>query len=86
MDVRNRLIVHEILFYGTLTHCAVYPREVVNSGLRLNAASCILVYNHPSVFPDPSEADQLLTRALIQALTLIDTRALDHIIVAGTRT
>ena len=86
MDVRNRLIDHEILFYGTLTHCAVYPREVVKSGLRLNAASCILVHNHPSGIPDPSEADQLLTRHLIQALSLIDARVLDHIIVAGTRT
>ena len=86
MDVRNRLIDHEILFYGTLTHCSVYPREVVKAGLRLNAASCILVHNHPSGAPDPSEADQLLTRTLIQTLALVDVRVLDHIIVAGTRT
>lgn len=86
MDVRNRLINHEILFYGTLTQCAVYPREVIKSGLSLNAASCILVHNHPSGIPDPSEADQLLTRTLRQGLALVDTKVLDHIIVAGTHT
>jgi DNA repair protein RadC len=86
IDVKNRLIEHEILFYGTLTHCSVYPREIVKSGLRVNAAGCILVHNHPSGRPDPSEADKLLTRALQQALALVDTRVLDHIIVAGTYT
>ncbi|NHZ99101.1 DNA repair protein RadC [Massilia sp. CCM 8734] len=86
LDVKNRLIEHEILFYGTLTHCSVYPREIVKSGLRVNAARSVLVHNHPSGVPEPSEADLLLTRSLVQALALVDIRVLDHIIVAGTRT
>jgi len=86
LDVKNRLLEHEILFFGTLTHCAVYPREVVKSGLRQNAASCVFVHLHPSGDPAPSDADHLLTRTLKAALALVDIRALDHIIVAGTRT
>ena len=86
LDVKNRLIEHEILFHGTLTHCAVYPREIVKSALRLNAAAAVLVHNHPSGQPDPSEADHLLTKAVEKALNLVDVRVLDHIIVAGTRT
>jgi DNA repair protein RadC len=86
LDVKNRLIDHEILFYGTLTHCAVYPREIAKSGLRVNAASSVLVHNHPSGHPEPSEADRLLTKAIAGALGTVDIRVLDHIIVAGTRT
>lgn len=86
LDVRNRLIEHEILFYGTLSHCSVYPREIVKSGMRLNAAGALLIHNHPSGVPDPSEADRLLTKAIGKALELVDVRVLDHIIVAGTRT
>ena len=86
LDVKNRLIEHEILFYGTLTHCAVYPREIVKSGLRVNAASSVLVHNHPSGQPEPSEADHMLTKAIGSALGMVDIRVLDHIIVAGTRT
>ncbi len=86
LDVKNRLIEHEILFYGTLTHCAVYPREILKSGLRLNAASSVLVHNHPSGNPEPSEADHLLTKVIGNALGMVDIRVLDHIIVAGTNT
>jgi DNA repair protein RadC len=83
LDVRNRLIVAETLFRGTLTHTSVYPREVVKAALRHNAASVILSHNHPSGKPDPSAADRGLTRALQQALGLVDVRVLDHFIVAG---
>ena len=83
LDVRNRLIVAETLFRGTLTHTSVYPREVVKAALRHNAASVILSHNHPSGKSDPSPADCALTKALQQALALIDVRVLDHFIVAG---
>lgn len=87
LDTKNRLIEFEVLFFGTLTQCAVYPREVVKSGLRLNAAAACLSHQHPSSFdPTPSEADHLLTRALKEALALVDIRVLDHIVVGGTRT
>ncbi len=84
LDVRNRLIATEEMFRGTLTHTSVYPREVVKSALRHNAASLILSHNHPSGSPDPSAADTVLTKGLQQALRLIDVRILDHFIIAGS--
>lgn len=83
LDVKNRLLATEEMFRGTLTHTSVYPREVVKAALRHNAASIMLAHNHPSGTPDPSEADLVLTRALVQALALVDVRVLDHFVVAG---
>lgn len=83
LDAQNRLIADEELFRGTLTQTSVYPREVVKRALGNNAAAVILAHNHPSGVAEPSSADELLTRALKQALVLVDVRLLDHFIVAG---
>lgn len=83
LDVKNRLIDSKEMFRGTLTHTSVYPREVVREALARNAASVLLAHNHPSGTPEPSESDLLLTRALVQALALVDVRILDHFVVAG---
>ncbi len=83
LDVKNRLIACEEMFRGTLTHTSVYPREVVKAALKHNAAGLMLAHNHPSGTPEPSESDLLLTRALVQALALVDVRVLDHFVVAG---
>lgn len=83
LDVKNRLIHTKEMFRGTLTHTSVYPREVVKEALARNAASVMLAHNHPSGAPEPSEADLLLTRTLLQALALVDVRILDHFVVAG---
>jgi DNA repair protein RadC len=85
LDVKNRLIEARELFRGTLTHTSVYPREVVREALARNAAAVMLAHNHPSGTPEPSESDLLLTRALVQALALVDIRVLDHFVVAGNR-
>jgi DNA repair protein RadC len=86
LDARNRLITYEAMFFGTLTHTSVYPREVVKAALKHNAASLIVAHNHPSGEPEPSAADRSLTDALKSALALVDVRLLDHIIVAGANT
>ncbi|KQW96759.1 hypothetical protein ASC94_08000 [Massilia sp. Root418] len=83
LDVKNRLIDSRELFRGTLSHTSVYPREVVREALARNAASVMLAHNHPSGTPEPSESDLVLTRALVQALALVDVRILDHFVVAG---
>lgn len=83
LDAQNRLIVAEELFRGTLTQTSVYPREVVKAVLRENAAAVIFAHNHPSGIAEPSKADQHLTTALKQALSLVDVRVLDHLIIAG---
>jgi DNA repair protein RadC len=59
----------------------VYPREVVKRALKHNAGAVILVHNHPSGVAEPSRADELLTTRLREALTLVDIRLLDHLVV-----
>ena len=83
LDAQNRLLLAEELFTGSLTQTSIYPREVVKAALHHNAAAVILAHNHPSGVAEPSSADEMLTRALKEALSLIDVRVLDHFIVAG---
>jgi len=82
LDAQNRLLAAEELFRGTLSQTSVYPREVVKIALSLNAAAVVFAHNHPSGVAEPSRADELLTRALKDALQLVDVRVLDHLIVA----
>jgi DNA repair protein RadC len=82
LDAQNRVIAAEELFRGTLTQTSVYPREVVKRALAHNAAGVILAHNHPSGVAEPSIQDQALTRALAEALALVDVKVLDHFIVA----
>jgi DNA repair protein RadC len=86
LDAQHRVIAIEELFRGTLTQTSVYPREVVKLALRHNAAALIFAHNHPSGVAEPSNADELLTRTLKQALSLVDVQTLDHFIVAGGAT
>ena len=82
LDNRHRVLAFQELFRGTIDGAAVYPREVVKSALQHNAAACILAHNHPSGIAEPSQADQLITQQLQEALRLIEVRTLDHIVVA----
>jgi DNA repair protein RadC len=83
LDAQHQVIVVDELFRGTLSQTSVYPREVVKAALHHNAAAVIFAHNHPSGVAEPSKSDELLTQALKQALSLVDVRVLDHIIVAG---
>lgn len=80
---QNRIISCEDMFRGTIDSASIYPREVVKRGLQLNAAAVIFAHNHPSGEAEPSTSDKFITDKLIQALKLVDIRALDHIIVGG---
>ena len=81
LDSQHRLIALEEMFRGTLTQTSVYPREVVQRALALNAASVVLAHNHPSGTAQPSRADEALTQTLKAALALVDVRVLDHFVV-----
>lgn len=81
LDNRNRVIAFEELFRGTIDGASVHPREVVKEALARNASAVILAHNHPSGVAEPSQADELITRRLKQALALVDIRVLDHLIV-----
>jgi DNA repair protein RadC len=85
LDAQHRVLAAEELFRGTLTQTSVYPREVVKRALAVNAAAVIFAHNHPSGAAQPSQADELLTRNLKEALSLVETRVLDHFIVAGSQ-
>jgi DNA repair protein RadC len=85
LDAQHRVIAVEELSRGTLTQTSVYPREVVKASLRANAAAVIFAHNHPSGVAQPSQADELLTRTLREALSLVEIKVLDHFIVAGTQ-
>jgi len=81
LDNRHRVIAFEELFRGTLDGANVHPREVVKRALAHNAAAIILAHNHPSGVAEPSQADELITRRLKEALGLVDIRVLDHLVV-----
>ena len=81
LDSQHQLIALEELFRGTLGQASVYPREVVVRALHHHAAAVILAHNHPSGQVTPSQADKQLTQSLQAALSLVDVRVLDHIIV-----
>jgi DNA repair protein RadC len=83
LDAQHRAIQIEEPFRGTLTQTSVYPREIVKSALRFNAAAVIFAHNHPSGVAQPSQSDELLTRNLKEALALVEVKVLDHFIVAG---
>ena len=84
LNSQHRVIACDELFRGTLAQTSVYPREVVKAALAHNAAAVIFAHNHPSGVAEPSRADELLTQSLKQALALVDIRALDHFVVAGS--
>jgi len=83
LDAQNRLIEYQEMFRGTVTQTSVYPREIVKESLARNAAAVIFAHNHPSGIAEPSRADEALTQTLKSALSMVDVRVLDHLIVAG---
>lgn len=81
LNAQHRLIEAERMFYGTLTHTSVYPREIVKRSLQHNAAAVIFAHNHPSGEVKPSKADLQITSTLKEALQLVDVQVLDHFVV-----
>lgn len=85
LDTKNALIADEEQGRGTVDHVPVYPREVVKRALELNAASIILVHNHPSGDPTPSDADINMTRQIDDAASTMAITVHDHIIIRKSR-
>jgi len=83
LDNQHRVVRFEELFFGTIDGAAVYPREVVKRCLHNNAAAVIFAHNHPSGVAEPSHADVAITLRLKSALSTIDVRVLDHIIIGS---
>src|SRR6201986_80953 len=81
LDKRNQLISDEVQQIGTVDHTPVYPREVIKRALELSAPAIILVHNHPSGDPAPSQADVRMTKAIVDIAGPLGISVHDHIIV-----
>lgn len=84
LDNRHRLICYREIFRGTVDGASVHPREVVRESLRVPACAAVLIAHcHPSGVAEPSQADEVITTRLKDALALVDIRVVDHLIVSG---
>ena len=81
LDKRNALIADEVQQSGTVDHTPVYTREVVKRALELSATAIILVHNHPSGDPTPSQADIRMTKEIADVAKPLGIAVHDHIIV-----
>jgi DNA repair protein RadC len=84
LNTRRRLISYQKISDGILDSILVHPREVFKPAISANAAAIILVHNHPSGDPTPSEADIKVTRDLMRAGQLLRIDVLDHVIIGKT--
>ncbi len=85
LDRKNVLIADEEQAKGTVDHVPVYPREVVKRALELNASALILVHNHPSGDPTPSDADISMTHQVQDAAQVLGLTLHDHLIIGKSR-
>jgi DNA repair protein RadC len=81
LDKKNGLIVDEVQGRGTVDHTPVYPREIVRRALELNASAVILVHNHPSGDPTPSNADIIMTQNIVSVAKPLGVNVHDHLII-----
>jgi DNA repair protein RadC len=81
LDTRNHLISADTISIGTLNSSLVHPRETFDCAVHRNAAQIILVHNHPSGIPEPSEDDISITKRLVTAGKIMGIEVLDHIII-----
>ncbi|TNJ45590.1 DNA repair protein RadC [Phaeobacter sp. B1627] len=84
LDRKNVLIADEEQARGTVDHVPVYPREVAKRALELNASALILVHNHPSGDPTPSQSDISMTRKVEAALDALGIELHDHLIIGAS--
>lgn len=82
LNRKNQLIADEVQQIGTVDHAPVYPREIVKRALELGATALILVHNHPSGDPTPSDSDLSMTEEIIRAARALDVLVHDHLIIS----
>ena len=81
LNTKNGLLGADVVTIGLLNASLVHPREVFRAALRRNAASIVLVHNHPSGDPSPSSEDIRITRHLLESGKVLDIPVLDHVIL-----
>ena len=85
LNARNEMLFRKHVFIGTLDANIAHPREIFAEALRQNAASIILVHNHPSGDPEPSKADIEITKRILEAGKIMGIDVLDHVIITKTK-
>ena len=85
LNARNEVIFKKHLFVGTLDSSICHPREIFKYALEKNAASVILIHNHPSGDPEPCQADLEITKRIVEAGKIMGIDVLDHVIITKTK-
>lgn len=85
LNSSNKIIKYEIISVGSLNASIVHPREVFKTAIENNAASILLLHNHPSGNPEPSREDIAITKKLVESGTILGISVVDHIILAGNK-
>jgi DNA repair protein RadC len=85
LNSQNQIVEFRDLAQGTVDSSFIYPREVIEGAIKCNAVSLVIVHNHPSGNPEPSESDKELTRDLVYAGSVMKINILDHIIIGDDR-
>lgn len=83
LNSANKIIRYETISIGNLNSSVVHPREIFKAAIKNNSASIILLHNHPSGNPEPSNEDISITRKIVDSGKIMDIPVFDHIIVAG---
>ncbi len=83
LNSANKIIRNEIVSVGNLNSSVVHPREIFKAAIENNSASIILIHNHPSGNPEPSNEDISITRKIVESGKIMDIPVFDHIIIAG---
>ncbi len=83
LNSANKIIRYEVISIGNLNSSVVHPREIFKAAIDNNSASIILIHNHPSGNPEPSNEDISITKKVVESGKIMDIPVFDHIIIAG---
>ncbi len=84
LNGKNKILSIEKMFSGSISSAAIYPREIIKKALHLKANAMIMIHNHPSGDTTPSSDDKNVTRKVMLALSSIDIKLHDHIIIGDS--
>jgi len=82
LNSQNRLLRDEVMAHGSIMEVSIYPREIVKRALELGATALILVHNHPSGDPHPTQSDVQATARIIEGARALEVVVHDHIVIA----
>ena len=83
LNSANKIIKYEVISVGNLNSSVVHPREIFKAAIEQLSASIILIHNHPSGNPEPSNEDIAITKKIVEAGKILDIPVFDHLIIAG---